>query len=59
MELSGTHKTLLFEESAITQEVVESRGYRTMINPEELLGLGFKHYQAITPGLLVPLCSSW
>src|SRR5215211_3851657 len=55
MELSGTHKTLLFEESAITPEVVESRAYRTMIDPEELLGLGFEPYQALTPGLLVPL----
>jgi Domain of unknown function (DUF3854) len=55
MELSGTHKTLLFEESAITREVVKSRGYRTMINPEVLLGLGFESYQALTPGLLIPL----
>jgi putative DNA primase/helicase len=55
MELSGTHKKLLFEESAITPEVVESRGYRTMINPEELLGLGFESYQTLTPGLLIPL----
>jgi hypothetical protein len=55
MELSGLHKTLLFKESAITSEVVEIRGYRTMTNPEELLGLGFESYQALTPGLLIPL----
>jgi hypothetical protein len=55
MELSGIHKTLLFKESAITSEVVEIRGYRTMTNPEELLGLGFESYQALTPGLLIPL----
>jgi hypothetical protein len=40
MELSGTHKTMLFEESAITLEVVASRGYRTMINLARIIHEG-------------------
>jgi hypothetical protein len=53
--LSERHRHMLETESAIIPEVVESRGYRTMINPEELWGLGFESYQALTPGLLIPL----
>lgn len=49
------HRVLLEVDSAIAPAVIESRGYRTVTNREELLGLGFKGYQAITPGLLIPL----
>lgn len=49
------HRVLLEVESGIAPAVIESRGYRTVTNPEELVGLGFKDYQAITPGILVPL----
>ena len=59
MELSETHKTLLFEESAITREVIQARAYRTIEDLEELLNLGYQDYQAITPGLLVPLYDMW
>jgi hypothetical protein len=54
--LHSHHRVLLEVESAIAPVVIESRGYRTVTDPEELLGLDFKAYQAITPGLLVPLC---
>ena len=53
--LSDRHRHMLEIESAITTEVIQARAYRTMEDPGELLSLGFKHYQAITPGLLVPL----
>lgn len=49
------HRVLLEVESAIAPAVIESRGYRTVTDPQELLSLGFKPYQAILPGLLVPL----
>jgi hypothetical protein len=46
-------------ESAITAEVIQARGYRTIEDPEELLNLGYQDYQAITPGLLLPLYDMW
>ena len=57
--LSDRHRHMLEIESAITAEVIQARGYRTIEVPEELLSLGFKHYQAVTPGLLVPLYDMW
>ena len=53
--LSDRHRHMLEIESAITAEVIQARGYRTIEDPEELLNLGYQDYQAITPGLLVPL----
>ena len=44
--LSDRHRHMLEIESAITAEVIQARGYRTMRNPEELLSLGFESYQA-------------
>jgi hypothetical protein len=57
--LSDQHQRMLEIESAITAEVIQARSYRTIENPEELLSLGFQPYQAITPGLLVPLYDMW
>ena len=57
--LSDRHRHMLEVESAITAEVIQARGYRTVEDPEELLSLGFQPYQAITPGLLVPLYDMW
>lgn len=53
--LSDRHRQMLEVESAIVTEVIESRGYRTIENQQELIELGFQHYQALTPGLLIPL----
>jgi hypothetical protein len=53
--LSDQHQRMLEKESAITAEVIQARAYRTIENPEELLNLGYQDYQAITPGLLLPL----
>jgi hypothetical protein len=57
--LCERHRHMLEVESAITLEVIQSRAYRTIEDPEELLNLGFQLYQAITPGLLVPLYDMW
>ena len=51
MTLAEQHEKMLLEESGISPEVIEARGYRTVEDPEELLSLGFQPYQAITPGL--------
>jgi hypothetical protein len=53
--LSDRHRHMLEAESAITAEVIQARAYRTVEDPDELLSLGYQDYQAITPGLLVPL----
>ena len=57
--LSDRHRHMLEVESAITLEVIQARAYRTIEDPKELLSLGFQPYQAITPGLLVPLYDMW
>jgi hypothetical protein len=57
--LSDRHRHMVEIESAITLEVIQARAYRTVEDPEELLSLGFQPYQAITPGLLVPLYDMW
>jgi hypothetical protein len=57
--LSDRHRHMLEIESAITAEVIQARGYCTIEDPEELPSLGFQPYQAITPGLLVPLYDMW
>jgi hypothetical protein len=57
--LSDRHRQMLEMESAIAPEVIESRGYRTIADVEELLDLGFQPYQALIPGLLIPLHDPW
>jgi hypothetical protein len=53
--LSDHHRQMLEVESAIAPAIIRARGYRTVTDREELLQLGFEPYQAITPGLLIPL----
>jgi hypothetical protein len=55
MNVSEDHRRMLVEGSAILLDVIERRDYRTITDLEELLELGFKPYQAVTPGLLIPL----
>ena len=57
--LSDRHRHMLEIESAITAEIIQARAYRTVEDPVELPSLGFQPYQAITPGLLVPLYDMW
>lgn len=54
MHLSDEHMRLL-EESGITPEVIEARGYRTVEKKVELKSLGFSEAQRNIPGLLIPI----
>ncbi len=49
------HWKSLTEESGISPEVIEERGYYTATDPDELVALGFESYQACVPALVIPL----
>lgn len=53
--LSEKHRLILEVESAISPELVEHRGYRTVTNAADLTRLGFAASQANVPGLLLPI----
>src|SRR5918993_3768389 len=55
--LASHHETMLREESGITQEVIDTRGYRTVDTKRELKRLGFSERQCNKPGLLIPVYS--
>jgi hypothetical protein len=55
--LASHHEKMLREESGISQEVVEARGYRTVETKSELKRLGFSERQCNKPGLLIPIYS--
>ena len=57
MTLAEQHEKMLREESGISQEVVEARGYRTVDTKSELKRLGFSERQCNKPGLLIPIYS--
>jgi hypothetical protein len=57
MTLAEQHKKMLLEESGISPEVVEARGYRTVETKSELKSLGFSERQCNKPGLLIPVYS--
>jgi hypothetical protein len=52
--LSAAHLEVLRDGSAIADEVILARGYRTIRDPAELRALGFDTRQCL-PGLLLPL----
>ncbi len=53
-DLSEKHLQMLHE-SAITNEVIAARGYKTISEASELRQLGFAPAQCQSPGLLLPL----
>lgn len=53
--LADNHYTMLTEESGISDEVIQARGYRTVTQAKELADLGFASNQRNVPGLLIPL----
>lgn len=53
--LSTEHREMLELGSAITPEVIEARGYRTIEKQAELRSLKFSTAQCRVPGLLVPI----
>lgn len=57
MSLSDSHAQMLLEESGLTEEIVEARGYRTVEKKADLKRLGFSEGQCGVPGLLVPITS--
>ena len=57
MTLAEQHEKMLLEESGISQDVVEARGYRTVETRSELKRLGFSERQCNKPGLLIPVYS--
>jgi len=52
--LDERHLTELRDGSAIPQDLIAERGYRTVTDAAELRSLGFADFQA-RPGLLIPL----
>ena len=53
--LLSQHSKMLRDESAITDEVIIQRGYRSIADRQELLNLGFADWQVNVPSLLVPI----
>ena len=53
--LAAHHRAMLEQESSITPEVIEARGYRTVETKAELETLGFGRAQRNVPGLLLPI----
>lgn len=53
--LASHHRSELIKGSAITPEVMEARGYRTVETKAELERLGFGRAQRNVPGLLIPV----
>jgi len=53
--IADNHYTMLTEESGISDEVIQARGYRTVTQAKELADLGFSPSQRSAPGLLIPL----
>ena len=54
LAVSPEHLTML-QNSAINEDVIRSRGYRTIANVQDLKELGFSPSQFRVPGLLLPL----
>src|SRR5262245_51710624 len=56
MILVPHHYAMLHDGSAIADEVITARGYRSLAHPDELMDLGFTKTQARTaPALAIPL----
>jgi len=49
------HHAKMLEDSAISSEVIEARGYRSVTRKVELSGLGFTSMQNQVPALLIPI----
>jgi putative DNA primase/helicase len=56
MTLASAHFTMLHEERAIAEAIIQSRGYCTLTHPDDLRDLGFSKVQArLAPVLAIPL----
>lgn len=54
-EIGDYHLKTLITDSAISQSVIEQRGYKTVTNKTELRELGFAQNQCSVPSLLMPV----
>src|SRR5437868_5459964 len=52
--ISDDHLRMLRDESDISDEVIEARGYRTITDVKELAALGFAPKQQLVPTLFMP-----
>jgi hypothetical protein len=57
MALSTYHERMLMEDSGISPEIAESRGYHTAEKKAELKRLGFPESQCLAPALVMPVYS--
>lgn len=55
----SSHNANELHESAIPEDVIRERGYRTISDPGEILALGFAHYQCRGTSLLIPLTDTF
>ena len=56
MTLAATHFTMLHQDRAIAEAIIQSRGYCTLTHPDDARDLGFSKVQARTvPALAIPL----
>lgn len=55
VRLQPQHMAMLRDESGISEQVILARGYRSILDKDELRKLGFASNQQRVPGLLLPL----
>ena len=55
LQLSENHLKMLADESGISEQMIQDRGYRTITNEGDLVQFGFSPAQRRVPGLLIPL----
>ncbi|MCA9942034.1 MAG: DUF3854 domain-containing protein [Anaerolineales bacterium] len=55
VRLQPQHLAMLRDESGISEQVIQARGYRSILDRDELRKLGFAPSQERVPGLLLPL----
>lgn len=55
MGLSAEHRESLEKSSAVRPDVIEARGYKTVIRKSEIRALGFSDNQIRVPALLIPV----
>jgi len=53
--LSENHLKMLTKESGISDQMIQERGYRTIMSEGDLVQFGFSPAQRRVPGLLIPL----
>jgi len=55
LPLSENHLKMLTDESGISDQMIQARGYRTITSEGDLVQFGFSPAQRRVPGLLIPL----